>query len=375
MTDCSFFYNEIKALGVDFFAGVPDSLLKDICAYIADQSPDGTHHITANEGGAVALASGYHLATGKAALVYMQNSGQGNAINPILSLADPDVYSIPMLLLIGWRGEPGVKDEPQHLKQGKVTLQLLDTLGIPYEVMPQTNDQLSGTLQSLTEKMYHESRPVALVVKDSSFTPYKLAAGVQNSSTLSREEAIKYIVDASQGSDIFVSTTGKTSRELYEYRDQKKQSHAQDFLTVGSMGHSSHIALGIALQKKTIQVFCLDGDGAALMHMGSMAVNAAASPKNLKHIILNNCAHDSVGGQPTVASNLSFTEIARGCGYRWAATATDVNQLTVLLQQLRQTEGPALLEVMVRPGARTDLGRPKTSPQENKAAFMDFLRL
>ena len=373
MLDCSRFYELIESRGIRFFTGVPDSLLKNICAYITDHTPSTRHVITANEGGAVGLAAGHYLGSGEPALVYMQNSGQGNALNPLASLADPDVYGIPMLLMIGWRGQPGVKDEPQHVKQGKITLDLLDVLGIPYVVLESEEQLAEKSITELLNRMLEDSRPAALVISEGIFAPYKMKKLADCASALTREEAIRIIVDRLDSQDVVVSTTGKTSRELYEYRDIQDQGHERDFLTVGSMGRSSHIALGIALNQPQRQVFCLDGDGAALMHMGALAVNASIRPRNLKHIILNNGCHDSVGGQPTVGFAVSFTDIALACGYAAAWRVDTPETLAEMVVKLRQSDGPALLEVRVRSGARDDLGRPKTSPNENMKSFMELL--
>lgn len=373
MIECSTFYNMLTARGISFFTGVPDSLLKDFCAYITDHVSDDRHVIAANEGGAVALAAGYYLATGRIGLVYMQNSGQGNAINPLISLVDPDVYSIPVLLLIGWRGEPGIKDEPQHAKQGKITLQILQTLDIPYRVLPENIEEASICLDDLLAEMSIQKRPAALVVKKGIFDSYKLRRVAKDISPLFREHAIQTIVDSLNNMDIVVSTTGHISRELYEYREKRGHNHSRDFLTVGSMGHASQIAMGIALVKPKRKVFCLDGDGAALMHLGATAIIGSRKLNNFKHVILNNAAHDSVGGQATVAKDVSFTKIALACGYKSAWLAETKDELKNLLPVLRESQGPTLLEIRVKKGARKDLGRPKKTPQENKSAFMDFL--
>lgn len=373
MIECSTFYNMLTARGISFFTGVPDSLLKDFCAYITDHVSDDRHVIAANEGGAVALAAGYYLATGRIGLIYMQNSGQGNAINPLISLVDPDVYSIPVLLLIGWRGEPGIKDEPQHAKQGKITLQILQTLDIPYRVLPENIEEASICLDDLLAEMSIQKRPTALVVKKGIFDSYKLRRVAKDISPLFREHAIQIIVDSLNNMDIVVSTTGHISRELYEYREKRGHGHSRDFLTVGSMGHASQIAMGIALVKPKRKVFCLDGDGAALMHLGATAIIGSRKLNNFKHVILNNAAHDSVGGQATVAKDVSFTKIALACGYKSAWLAETKDELKNLLPVLRESQGPALLEIRVKKGARKDLGRPKKTPQENKSAFMDFL--
>jgi len=367
------FFNQLTENRISFFAGVPDSLLKDICAYIMDTLPPQQHIITANEGAAVALAAGHYLATGNPGLVYMQNSGQGNAINPLLSLADPDVYSIPMLLIIGWRGEPGVKDEPQHLKQGKVTLGLLETCGIPHEVLPDERAAAAASLAKAVKTMRESRAPYALVIRSKTFEPYSLKKKTVTNYPFNREGALKLVVDSLTMDDMVVSTTGKTSRELFEYREEKSQGHGNDFLTVGSMGHASQIALGMALAKPERQMFCFDGDGALLMHMGSLAINGTLGATNFKHILFNNGAHDSVGGQPTVGFALDFRAIARSCGYAAVLRAEDKVGIREAVAQLRSIDGPALLEIRVNKGAREQLGRPTTTPIENKNSIMRTL--
>lgn len=373
MINCSFFYDCLVERNFDFFTGVPDSLLKDFCAYVTDKTGTDRHIIAANEGGAIALACGHYLATGRPGLVYMQNSGQGNAANPLASLADADVYSIPILLMIGWRGQPGTKDEPQHIKQGKITLSFLDMLNIPYRFLPQTNDKAGQCLNEIAAFMKNSKAPAALVVTEGTFESYKSQIITTSRYQLERETAIKIVVDNLASSDIIVSTTGKISRELYEYRDTTGKDHSRDFLTVGSMGHASQIALGIALAKPSRQVYILDGDGAAIMHMGSFAIIGSQKADNIKHIILNNGCHDSVGGQPTAGFQISFTEIAKACGYKIALEADNLNEVHEKIKILRSSQGPALLEIKVKKGARADLGRPKSSPKENKTNFMRFL--
>ncbi|HII17044.1 TPA: phosphonopyruvate decarboxylase [Candidatus Woesearchaeota archaeon] len=374
MIPCDVFYAVLKSHNLTFFAGVPDSLLKDFCAYIADNADKKDNIITANEGNAIALAAGYYLATGKIGVVYMQNSGEGNAVNPLMSLVDPDVYSIPVLLIIGWRGEPGVKDEPQHVKQGKITLELLETLGIPYEILPEDSDTAKVSVEKAVDGMKKRSAPYALVVKKNTFAEYKLQSKAKTSYELSREDALKLVVDALNDTDIVVSTTGKTSRELFEYREELRQNHSRDFLTVGSMGHSSSIALGIALQKPDRQVFCFDGDGAVIMHMGSLAISGQLAPKNFKHIVFNNGSHDSVGGQPTTGFGIDLPVIAKANGYRDAHAAKTREEIQQAMATLRDEQGPVLLEIRVNKGARKDLGRPTTTPIQNKQAFMKFIQ-
>ena len=367
-----FFYDLLNKNGIDFFAGVPDSLLKDFCAYIADNSRN--HIITHNEGGAIALASGYHLATGKVSMVYMQNSGQGNTVNPLTSLADFEVYNIPILLLIGWRGEPGKKDEPQHVKQGKITLKLLETLNIPYEILPESDELVKISLRNALEHFEKNNSPYALVVREGTFENYALKNKIKTDYELSREEAIKTIADELDENDIIVSTTGKTSRELFEHRERSGNNHEKDFLTVGSMGHSSQIALGIALSKPDRKVYCLDGDGATIMHMGSLAIIGSQNPKNFKHIILNNGAHESVGGQPTAGFNIDFVGIVKSCGYKSAFKSEIREDIKEKIKLLKLNDGPSLLEIRINKEVRSDLVRPTTTPKENKKAFMKFLK-
>ena len=367
------FYDLLKENGIQFFTGVPDSLLKDFCAYVTDHTPSHQSIIAANEGGAAALAAGRYLAAGEISLVYMQNSGLGNTVNPLTSLIDPMVYSIPMLLLIGWRGEPGVKDEPQHAKQGKITLDLLETLGVEYEILPKTIGEAAESIKRAVQFMLEHKQPYALVVSKNTFEQYPQKNRVETSFELTREEAIQLVISYLDPEDVIVSTTGQTSREVFEYREKIKDNHEKDFLTVGSMGHSSQIALGIALAKPNINVYCLDGDGALIMHMGSLAIIGDQAPKNLKHVVLNNGAHDSVGGQPTAAFNMDIQAIARACGYSSALQAETREEIVSKISELKAVKGPSLLEIKVNKGARKDLGRPTTTPIENKEAFMKFL--
>lgn len=368
-------YEALIESGVDMFTGVPDSLLKNFCAYVTDNSSlshgEGKgvgHIIAANEGNAVGIAAGHYLATGKPALVYMQNSGLGNTVNPLLSLADEKVYSIPMVLMIGWRGEPGVHDEPQHVKQGEVTLDLLEAMQIPYEILEEVSQVREAVALAMKRKA-----PVALVIRKGTFGSYKLKNASHNDNPLSREEALKLVIDHLHQEDVIVSTTGKLSRELFELREARHEGHGHDFLTVGSMGHSSSIALGIALEKPSRRVFCFDGDGAFIMHTGALGIVASMHPANFFHILFNNGAHESVGGQPTIGFNLDTTAIAKASGYRHAFTATTTDEMVSALQQLEHLEGPVLLELRVAINSRDDLGRPTTTPIENKEAFMGEL--
>ncbi|MCR5763696.1 MAG: phosphonopyruvate decarboxylase [Treponema sp.] len=368
------FYNELIQKGTDFFTGVPDSLLKNFCAYVTDNAPAEKHIIAANEGNATGLAAGYHFATGKVPLIYMQNSGLGNVVNPILSLADPDVYSIPCILVVGWRGEPGVHDEPQHVKQGKVTCALLDAMQIPYVILTDDEADLHDQIEKCFSYVRENNAPYAFVVKKGTFGDYKLKNNIAVNAEMTREEALEKIMLSASSNTAFVSTTGMASRELFELRVKHGQGHEKDFLTVGSMGHASQIALSIALQKKERKVYCIDGDGAVLMHLGGMAIIGSRSPNNYVHIVLNNNAHDSVGGQPTVGGMINLTGIAKSCGYKKIYKAETIQELEAVLKSAREENELTFIEVKVKKGARKDLGRPTTTPIENKNAFMEFLK-
>lgn len=368
------FYEKLIKNDISFFTGVPDSLLKDFCSYVTVHVVEKNHIINVNEGAAIALASGYHLSTGKYALVYMQNSGFGNAINPLLSLADPDVYSIPMLLMVGWRGEPGVKDEPQHVKQGRVQIQILEALEIPYITIGESSPFSHNEIDNLISKMKHEKRPCVILISKGVFEPYSFRMQDSMRFTLMREDAIKLIINKLKENDIIVSTTGMTSRELFEYRKSLGHKYGNDFLTVGSMGYCSQIALGIALQKPDRKIFCLDGDGSVLMHMGTLAIAGVKGPANFKHIILNNGAHDSVGGQPTVGLKIKLSEIAEACGYNHTYVIEKPEDINDIFPVFRNEDGPSLMEIRVNKGAREDLGRPTTTPAENKLGFMNSLK-
>ena len=373
MISPKFFVDTLAAHGIDFFAGVPDSLLKSICAYISDHFDEKHNIIAANEGGAIGLAAGYHLATGKIGCVYMQNSGEGNIINPLASLMDKEVYNIPVLLLIGWRGRPGVHDEPQHVKQGKVTLQLLDTMGIDYAVLSKDEKDAGTQIAFAVDRMKTSNEVYALVVEKDTFDAYTLQNVHGNSLSLCREDAIQTVAASLSEKDVIVSTTGMISRELFEYRTGRGEGHERDFLTVGSMGHASQIALGIALEKTDRHIWCFDGDGATIMHLGGMAIIASKAPKNLVHVVFNNGAHDSVGGQPTVGLDIDLCAIAKAVGYKVVFSTDNREDLVGILRKSKAQEGPIFIQICVRKGNRKDLGRPTTTPVQNKVALMSFL--
>ena len=373
MIDVRNFYNALIDNGVEFFAGVPDSLLKDICSYITDETPSNKNFITANEGAAIALAAGYNIATGKVPLVYMQNSGLGNAVNPILSLADKEVYGIPMLLMIGWRGEPGIKDEPQHIKQGRVQNALLDAMEIPYYVLDSDSTDYANLIEEVCKLTVKRQAPAAIIIKKNTFNDYCLKKEINPKFEMSRETAIETLLSKLPVDSIIVSTTGKSSREVFEYRVRNLQNNNRDFLTVGSMGHCSQIALGIALNTNQ-KVFCLDVDCSFIMHMGSMGIVGKNAPNNFYHILLNNGSHESVGGQPTVGYDIDFPGIALSCGYNKAISVSSKSEFEVEIDNVLRYDGPVLLEIKVNKSSRNNLGRPSSTPIENKKALIDFIK-
>jgi len=374
MLESEIIYTFLKKNNIHFFTGVPDSTLKDFCACITEKAPKKNHIITANEGGAIAIACGYYLSTEQIPLIYMQNSGIGNALNPLISLADPDVYSIPLLLMIGFRGEPGKKDEPQHKKQGKITMKLLDVLGITHKILPDTETSALQIIKNAIDTVKYKKKSFALVIRKGTFSPYPSSNKEKNESDVQREEAISQVSRIIEKNAIVVSTTGKISRELCEYRDKNKQNHTHDFLTIGSMGHCSHIALGIAITKPGKKVYCFDGDGSILMHMGSLAINGTQNLSNFKHILFNNGAHDSVGGQPTVGMSIDFPVIAKACGYKSVFRVKKINELNPALQQFIKAKGPSFLEIRVKKGSRKNLGRPSLTPAQMKKLFMNYIQ-
>ncbi len=364
----------VDIVGAEFFTGVPDSQLKALCNYlISKYGIDPDHHIiAANEGNCAALAAGYHLASGKVPVVYMQNSGEGNIINPVASLLNDKVYAIPMIFVVGWRGEPGIHDEPQHIYQGEVTLKLLEDMDIASFVIGKdtAEEELSAKMQEFAP-LLAAGKNVAFVVRKGGLS-FDGKVAYANDNAMVREDIIRHIAEAT-GEDPIVSTTGKASRELFEIRTAKGESHKYDFLTVGSMGHSSSIALGVALQKPQQKIWCIDGDGAVLMHMGAMAVLGANKPGNLVHIVINNGAHETVGGMPTVAANIDLVAIAKACGYPQAVSVNSFKKLDKALQKAKASKQLCLIEVKCSIGAREDLGRPTTTALENKQNFMEYL--
>lgn len=365
----------VNIIGADFYTGVPDSQLKALCNYLMNTyGIDNKHHIiAANEGNCTALAAGYYLATGKVPVVYMQNSGEGNIINPVASLLSDKVYAIPEIFIIGWRGEPDVHDEPQHIYQGQVTLKLLEDMDIKsFVITKDTSEDELKSQMDIFRTVLEKGKSVAFVVKKGALT-YSEKVTYKNDNSMLREEIIQHIVKFSK-EDPIVSTTGKASRELFETREANNQSHKYDFLTVGSMGHSSSIALGIALNKADTKIWCIDGDGSALMHLGAMAVIGANKPQNLVHIVINNGAHETVGGMPTVANSVDFTNLAKACGYEYVSSVDSFENLDKELSYCKTNKQLSLIEVKSSLGARENLGRPTLTAIENKNNFQEYLK-
>ena len=367
--------NFMEIIGGDFFVGVPDSQLKAVCDYLMDKyGVDYKHHIiAANEGNCVGLAAGFYLATGNIPIVYLQNSGQGNIINPVVSLANENVYAIPMIFIIGWRGEPGVHDEPQHFYQGKITLKLLEDMNVEYFVVDKnTNEESLKKIREEFNSNLLRGKQVAFVIKKGAIENSK-SINYMNNKAMSREEIIEHIVDVAKD-DLIICTTGKASRELYEIRERKGLPHKNDFLTVGSMGHSSSIALGVALNKTDKKIWCIDGDGAILMHMGAMAIIGSSGVKNLIHVVINNGAHESVGGMPTVANKINLVQISKSVGYEWNKRIQTNEELDSVLVEAKNKRNLCFIEIVSAIGARENLGRPTMKPIENKKMFMENIK-
>ena len=367
------FFYKLTNSKIEFFTGVPDSLLKEFCLCIDDKVSKKNHIIAANEGNALAIAAGNYLSTGKIPMVYMQNSGLGNAVNPLLSLCDPDVYSIPLLLMIGWRGEPGAIDEPQHIKQGKIQLDLLRTLGVPFEIIEKDDKYINQIKFGLNTAKNNKS-PFVFLIRKGTFEKYNKKPKKSYNKGLTRELALEIILNSFDKDTVIVSTTGKASREIFEIRENQNQSHEQDFLTVGSMGHCSSIALGIALSKSKRKVVCLDGDGAFIMHMGILTTIGSIKPKNFYHILLNNKVHESVGGQDTAAKNVDLSAIVDAVGTNNIFSAGSEIDLIKNMTIFVDSTGPSFFEVNIKEGSRKNLGRPTIKPVNNKENFMNFLK-
>ncbi len=367
------FLDELKKIGIEVIAGVPDSTLKQFCDALQLKTDVFSHYVTANEGAAVGVATGSYLASGKAACVYLQNSGIGNIINPVVSIANEKVYGIPMLFLVGWRGEPGVKDEPQHVFQGEITCSLFEQMGIEYAVVDKSlSFERVQEILAYAKAKLREEKQFAIILKKDTFEKGETYQW-ENGYPLVREEVLGALIRSIPRDVAIVSTTGKISRELYEQSNQIRGEHDALFMTVGGMGHASMIAFGISKQKPNQKVFCVDGDGAALMHMGALPFLSSNAGENFIHVIINNQAHESVGAMPLGCSEFQVSKIAEASGYREVMCVATQEALAEVLGRLDSLQGPCLIEVMVGLGSRADLCRPKESAQENKKHFMEYL--
>jgi len=361
---------QLEKLSINVITGVPDSTLKQFCDGLMLSGNRFRHYVTANEGAAVGLAVGSYLSSRRPACVYMQNSGIGNAVNPLASLANVDVYGIPMLFLIGWRGEPGVKDEPQHVFQGKITCGLLDTLAVPFSIIDR--DTTAGQLEDIfgrVEEAFAELKQYALVIKKGTFEKEE-SFSWENGNEMVREQVLGKLLESLPKEACIVSTTGKISRELYEQSNRLYGNHDSLFMTVGGMGHASMIAFGIARNRPDKKVVCIDGDGAALMHMGALPFIASQAPENFYHIVINNQAHESVGAMPTGCRQADFAAIARAAGYAGSKKVENCQGIRALGEEIGVRKGPLFYEIPVSLGSRADLSRPAETARENKEAFM-----
>ena len=373
MIDPVDFIDKCEQLGVGFFTGVPDSSMKSLCNAICNKHDSGSHVISVNEGAAVSLASGVHLGNGQVPLVYFQNSGQGNSLNPLISLASKEVFSIPMIILVGWRGKPGSFDEPQHTLQGKVTEEIFKEISIKVILLSGEEEEAYSQLEEACSTAIEDSAPVCILVESGTFSECNLVAKETRDGLPGREDAIERILSMYDKEAVFISTTGKTSREVFEIRQRLGQSHERDFLVVGSMGHCAHISLGLAMARPDVEVICIDGDGSVLMHMGSLPTIGELGCKNLTHVIINNGVHESVGGHRITSPELDFSEVARSCGYSESIRVSDLERLVETLQDWKKIDGPKLIEIMTRAGSRKDLGRPGITPLKVKESFMRSL--
>ena len=373
MINADKFLANLNKAGVNFISGVPDSLLKDLSFSLSKKKIVKNHIIAANEGGAIGLAIGNYIGTGNVPLVYLQNSGLGNTINPLLSLASPKVYGVPILIIMGWRGAPKIKDEPQHIHQGQVTESLIRSMKFPHQILSKNETIAFSQTKEAIKIAKKKNSPFFLLVKKNTFEKFH-SKETSNISELNREETISECLNFLPKKSVIVCTTGMSSRELFEIRTKNKSGHFQDFLTVGGMGHASQIALGISESKPKRYVYCFDGDGAALMHMGALAIIGQSNSKKFIHILFNNGVHDSVGGQPTVGLKIDFCDIALACGYESSSKVRTLKQLKSAIGMSKKNNGPHFIEVLVNSGSRKDLGRPTSSPKDNKISIMNYLK-
>lgn len=374
MIDQKILFNNLREIGLDFFTGVPDSLLNDFCLHLVNNLPDNQHIMAANEGNAIGIAAGYHMATGKLPVVYMQNSGIGNATNPLLSLTHPCVYSIPMILVIGWRGDPAIKDHVQHKKQGELTTVLMDDMDIPYDVLD-SDETVVEKFAWAAKKAKEINSPVALIAKKAILTQKEKKQEYADSKLMNREEAISAVLDVFGKDAIYLATTGRATRELHEQIAIHGFSDEIEFLNVGAMGHLSSIGLGLAMGSPDKKIVVFDGDAAAVMHMGSLATNGRYQPSNLIHIVLNNGVNESVGGQQSSGQIIDLTTVAKGCGYVTLENFVESkDDLQNAVRQMAEGNRLSFIDAHVRQGIRKDMPGLKIEHESAKEALMNCLR-
>ena len=348
-------FESLDKLGVKFFTGVPDSLLNDFCLYLVNNIPDGQHVMAANEGNAIAIAAGNYMATGNIPLVYMQNSGIGNATNPLLSLTHDCVYGIPMILVIGWRGDPSINDHAQHKKQGELTPVLMSDMDIPYEILD-ADDTVIDKFTWAVNKAKEISAPVALIAKKAILTQKEKKQTYADSKLMNREEAVAAVVDVLGADAIYLGTTGRATREVHEQLIAHHIDEGHEWQNVGSMGHVSSVGLGLALARPDKRIVVFDGDAAAVMHMGALATNCRYKAGNMLHIVLNNGVNESVGGQPSAGYLIDLTTVAKACGYRTVGHAVETKEeLQQIVRENQSAEMPLFIDVHVRQGIRSDM--------------------
>src|SRR5215213_3609738 len=377
MIDASDFFAEAARAGFDFYTGVPCSFLTPLING-ALSSPGLSYVGAASEGEAVAIAAGGWLA-GRQTVVMCQNSGLGNAVNPLTSLNEP--FRIPTLLITTWRGEPGIPDEPQHALMGRITQDLFSVIGVPHAPFPALGDALPSAFARATEAMRTAGLPFAFVMRKGDVAEQALGAAERPSATPgqrtdfpgatagrpTRAAALERFLRLAPAEGVVIATTGKCGRELFTLSDRP-----QHLYQVGSMGGASGMALGVALNTAA-PVFVLDGDGAALMKLGTFATIGAYAPRNLVHILLDNGVHDSTGGQPTASPGVDFAAIALACGYRYAGACGTLDGFESAFRDAAGGPGPALIHLRIAPGSMAKLGRPTVGPAEVAQRFKAFL--
>lgn len=354
--------------GVNFATGVPDSLLGQLGAAL-DNPHSGIKHVTAvNEGSAVGLGIGSYLATGRLPLVYMQNSGLGNALNPLVSLAGSSTFNVPLLLLIGWRGEVGpegaqIEDEPQHILQGRITPALLELMEIPFFILD-SKSSIYEVVASACKAALQRSLPVAIVVRKGSFQSSAFLRS-KNAGNISRRRSIEVICDSIPTQTPIIATTGMISRELFDVRRLSGQN-PPDLLCVGGMGHAVSVASGFASMSSQ-RILLLDGDGSAQMHLGALLT--ASSIPNLIHVVLNNGGHASVGGQSTSSPDLDFSLLTPYLGYKNSFRANNEVELRDSVAMILARDTSSFLEIRCAMQTTPELGRPEDPPSINASLF------